>query len=235
MAMSSPGTPRPTPKKRGRSKGLLLFWLCLFGLGFYSGNLSTRKVIRDGHPLLQRMMGVADLLTQAAPTPQNTLAPSSQPTPNNPQIKPTTPNAAPGVPLETSTKPPTQQRSTESSQEAVPDLTTNPDELDKMVRDYNLVLRQVMEEHAQFQTARKITSNANANPQDQEKAILDQSNAAEKLVTAVQRAQTLYDHIHGQSQFDKRYKETYRAIAASDLPKSLPEMSVDNLKFIRPR
>lgn len=232
MAMGAPGTPRPTPKKRGKGKGILVWWLILLGIGFYCGNLTTRKVIVEGHPFLKRILGVAELPTQEAPSPQTRVLPPSQPTPVAPQPKQTTPsNASPSVPTETSSTTPKPQSTTAE----VSDLPTNPDELDKMVRDYNLLLRQIMEEHALFQTARKITSNQNANPQDQDKAVIDQSNAAERLVSAVQRAQTLYDHIHGQSQFDRRYKETYRAIAASDLPKSLPEMSVDNLKFIRPR
>ena len=231
MTTTPPGAGRPMPKKRGRGRAILFITTLIFGLGFWAGNATTRKIQKEGHPFLQKILGVEKVQTpNTAPlAPQGTLPQQTTPAPvNTPQNQ----NAAPSAPVETSstnTPKPTPETEPEEN------LPPNADELDKQVRAYNLVLRQIREAYANFQAARKITTNPNLKAEEQDKAINDQSDAAEKLVRFVQHAQTLYDYIHGQSQFNKRYKEVDRAIATSDLPNSLPEMSVDNLKFIRPR
>jgi type IV secretory pathway VirB10-like protein len=229
MTMTPPGSGRPAPKKRGRGRAYLFITTLIFGVGFWAGNVATRKVQKEGHPLLQKALGVESVPAQASPALPTQSASIQKPAP---AAQPQPQTAAPTAPLDTQPTSTGQQPRPTEPEESLP---PNADELDKQVRDYNLILRQIREAYTNFQAARKINTNPNLKAEEQDKAINDQSDAAEKLVRLVQNAQTLYDYIHGQSQFNKRYKEVDRAIAASDLPTSLPEMSVDNLKFIRPR
>ena len=57
MSMGNTGGTRPPQRKASRWKGVLFGWSVLFGLGFVGGLQATKKVAKEGHPLLQKVMG----------------------------------------------------------------------------------------------------------------------------------------------------------------------------------
>ncbi|MCX6379419.1 MAG: hypothetical protein NT023_08065 [Armatimonadetes bacterium] len=233
MSMGNTTGPRPPTRKKSRWKGVLAGWLFIFGVGFFSGIQTTKKVAASSYQFLQKVMGLEGLLTSAQPlTPLGT--PPPRPTPINagapsaPVVPPTVQQTAPSNTAATSPAP-----TPRDEPDAPP--PANPDELDTMVARYNILLRNLESAAASYQDAKKITANPNAPQEEQTQAIHKQSEAAEKIVSNAHEANNLYDYIHAQSQFAVRYRETSPAISGAQLLKGLPELSVENLKFIRPK
>ncbi len=232
MSMGNTGSPRPPQRKKSRWKGILAGWLLLFGIGFIGGIQTTKRVAGSSNQFLQRVMGLQGLLAPVAPlTPLGSVTPP-----------PANTAAAPSAVVTLSPAPPPPVKNTAATAPAQPPrgepdapLPTNPDELDTMVAKYNILLRDLESAAANYQEAKRVTANPNAPQAEQDSAIHKQSEAAERIVNAAHEANNLYDYIHAQSQFAVRYKETAPAISGAQLLKGLPELSVENLKFIRPK
>ena len=59
--------------------------------------------------------------------------------------------------------------------------------------------------------------------------------AADEFQAQVQKAQKLYDQIHADPQFPQKYKETDRVLDPAEVRVDFAELSVDNLRSIRPK
>lgn len=232
MSMGNTGSPRPPARKKSRWKPVLAGWTFLFAIGFVSGIQATKRVAASQYQFLQRVMGLEGLATPARPlTPLGAVAPApALPSAAAPSA---VPRAAAPTPSTTPTAVATPAPEPHNEPNAPP--SSRLDELDAMVAKYNIALRILQSAAAEYQEAKRVTDNANAPQKEQDAAIHKQSEAAGKIVNAAQEANNLYDYIHAQSQFAVRYRETVPAIAGAQLLKGLPELSVESLKFIRPK
>jgi len=115
MSMGNTTSPRPPTRKKSRWKGVLAGWLFIFGVGFFSGIQTTKKVAASSYQFLQKVMGLEGLLTSAQPlTPLGTLAPRPTPinvgAPSTPVVPPTVQQTAPSNTAATSPAPNTARR-----------------------------------------------------------------------------------------------------------------------------
>jgi hypothetical protein len=246
---------RPQPRKKSAWKFRLLMTLLVFGGGFYAGTYATKRVTAEGPAWLQTVFGVKSVATaMPAPAQNAPMAPAAQPAPTTPQA------AAPAPPITQQTPNPATangappagfpgDRTPTASPQSLPNSNTAPSAnrpapqpadnaannspVDNQVNEYNSTLRRVQEAYRAYMNALQRASKTNLNAGEAQVALDQRNNAGEELVAGVQRAQVLYDAIHGDPEFVQRYIEKEQALTSSQLPQSLPELSVDHLRFIR--
>ena len=237
MAVSPTGPPRYRPKRgRGRFYSyLFLFGLIFFG-GFYVGMRATRHVARSGPDILKPLLGVQGnwLGTPppvvAAPAPIAVAPAAAAPNPAIPAA-PTT-GAVATAPPANAPNPLPASRVVPPAGVAAPGTA---EALDQNVAEYNNVLRRMEASFHDFMIASQTLTTANVSAEERDGANDHAHTASEELQSRTRRAQSLYDAIHADPFYPKKYKETDRALDPTAVRAQFSELTVDNLRYIRPK
>ena len=242
MAVSPTAPPRYKPKRgRGRLYSFLFSYLLIFGLifcgGFYVGMRATRHVARSGPDMLKPFLGVQGnwlgtppvAIPVAAPAPAAAApaAPASAAVPAAPTsgaVRTPAPANAPN-PLPASRVVPSASAAPAGTAEA----------LDQNVAEYNAVLHRMENAFHDYMIATQVLAGSSVSAEDRDAAGDHRNTAADDLQSYTHRAQTLYDAIHADALFLKKYKETDRALDPTTVRAQFSELPVDNLRYIRPK
>ena len=208
-----------------------------FGGGFYVGMRATRRVARSGPDFLKPILGVQGnwlgtpppVVPAAAPAPV-AAAPAAPATPPAVPAAPT--NGAVAAPPSNAPNPLPASRVATPAGVAAPGTS---EALDQNVAEYNAVLHHMENSFHDYMIATQVLSGANVSAEDRDAANDHAHTAADDLQSYTHRAQTLYDAIHADSLFLKKYKETDRALDPTTVRAQFSELTVDNLRYIRPK
>jgi hypothetical protein len=249
------------PRKKSSWRGRLFFWVILFGFGFYAGVQATKRVSANGPTWLQTVFGVS--VATATPAQNAGLPANPPPTASNPAsgqlTAPPVNQGAPAPPINQAPNPAAQNPNVPAP--GFPGVRSNPDKpnvevptpaqpapnpgtastpasvlsgnLEAQVADYNSALRRIQETYRAYMNAVQKTMRQDLKAEEIQAALDLKNTTTDELVSGVQRAQLLYDSIHSNPEFTVKYVEKESALSSSQLPQSLPELSVDHLKFIR--
>lgn len=239
MAVSPTAPPRYKAKRgRGRFYSFLLSYLLIFGVifggGFYVGMRATRHVARSGPDILKPYFGVSGNWlgtppVAAAPAPAPAVTP---PTPANSvvPIAPTTGAAPAAAPANAPNPLPASRVAAPAGAAA-----GTAEALDQNVAEYNATLHRAENSFHDYMIAAQVLAAPTAAAEDRDAASDHAHTAADDLQAYIHRAQTLYDTIHADPLFAKKYKETDRALDPTAIRAQFQELTVDNLRYIRPK
>ena len=241
MAVSPGSAPRYRAKRGSGRFYFLLFTvgLIFFG-GFYVGVRATRHIARSGPAILQPLFGVSMgwLGTPAVPAAP---APNAAPVTNAPASAAigAAPNAAPPAPTTGATAPAPNQPTPLPAPPRLPNTNAAAPgtvaALEQNVSEYNVNLRRADNSFHDFQVANAVLSDPKATPEDRAAAADHAHTAADDLQAYVHRAQTLYDAVHADPLYAKKYKETDKALDSASVRQQFQELDTDNLRYIRPK
>ncbi len=233
----SPGSPARYRAKRGRGRFYFVMFVFafIFAGGFYVGVRATRHVEKLGPEWLKTPFGVQSgwMGTPAAapnsvPAPPLTAAPASP----NPTVAPAAPTsgaaAAPPAASAPNTLP--ESRPVPPAGAAAPGTA---EALDANVAEYNAVLHRMDNAFHDYMIATQNLSPAGMSAEEQRSANDHAHTAAQDLQAYVHRAQSLYDAVHADPLFTKKYKETDRALDPAAVRAQFQELAIDNLRYFR--
>lgn len=243
---SSSGASRSAGSRpaKGRNKFALVFWLILFGGGFYCG-IATARWALHGPDYARRILDLPNgsaspAVIATAPTTAGTPAqppavstPASQPgagttsPPANPATVPTGTPPATGTPTEPSGKSDAASATPNHTDEKKPDTPAIPSDLKSQIKGYNALLRDI-EEQVSRQYANE-SANTSVAPTDQPMP----PEALDELRKTIHTAQAYYDVIVADPNFAKHYEEKEAALPTNAVPAPLVALGPDRLHFIR--
>lgn len=240
------GTGTAAPKRNNGSrqfKFLLFIWLVMFGLGMFAGVTLTKKAFKL--PLGIKLLGLSpiieDIKAQVPPAPA---VPVRQPVETP---KPTTPNEAPNQPTEMSgittpkeekpvinSQPPVQQPDNTASETPAPS-GMDKGELERKVRDYNDLLNRVRAAEKSYKSARKAAADSHTSKENLQAALDQQNTDMEEIGGALRQAQSIYDELKQDSQFEAKYTEDALALTIYPVPQAIKDLDADKLRFLKER
>jgi hypothetical protein len=227
-----------------------LWWLLLFGGGFYAGVVATQKSV-NGPAWVRHLFGVtppaapAIATTTAAPQPKATPANPAAPTPPVPDDRAashvatsgvTGPQRAPRPSEET----PAPSRNADSQPDSgastsAPNSQADDRTLDSQAQEYNDVLRRIQESARNYAAAHRVVADTGTKSQDLQVALDRQNTFVEEIVAGNQRAKSLLASIQDAPDFTEQYVETTPCLTVAEVPASLLNQGVDKLKFLQRR
>lgn len=239
MAVSTTSPPRYKQKRgRGRFYSFLFLFGLIFAGGFYVGVRATRHVERLGPDWLKPRfgvqpgwMGIPPAAPVAAPVPA-AVSPAAPVNPNPVAPAAPTTGAVPATPA------PNAPNTLPASRPVPPANAASPGTaaaLDQNVNEYNSTLRRAENSFRDYMVASQILLAPNAAAEEHDAAADHAHTAADDLQAYVRRAQALYDTIHADPLYAKKYKETDPALDSVAVKAQFQELTTENLRYIRPK